>query len=390
MPSMATVSRRAPARQISQKLIAEEAGVSQSTVSLVLAGHSVSSDVTRRRVLDAAKRLRYRPNLLVHGIQTGKTRMVGVMAPPFDFFWSEVLCGIHDTLTAADHVPITIWPTHRWPTQRHRHAIGGHALEQIHRLIDRRVDGVILWPPFAALYSGHIHEFSSRDLPVVTIDHELPDGYGADYVGSDEALGGRVVAEHLYSLGHRRIGHLAGPSVATWAVARRQAFEAAISAYSDVELVTIEAPEGENVLGMDAARQLLSMPQRLTAIYAATDLYAKIVYKAAAELGLSIPKDVSVVGFSDDDFAEEMSPPLTTVRQPAYEIGCRAAEIVMARSEGREISPSPIRDRLRVEPIIRQSTARRGARSESRGAANGNGDREPRTLASRRVRRGGP
>ena len=101
--------------QVSQKRIAQTAGVSQSTVSLVLSGRRVNSDETSERVLKAAERLMYRPNLLVRGIQTGKTRTIGVMMPPFDFYWSEVLFGIHDVLSVADHVPITIWPVHTGP-----------------------------------------------------------------------------------------------------------------------------------------------------------------------------------------------------------------------------------------------------------------------------------
>ena len=104
-----------PFPQVSQKRIAEEAGVSQATVSLVLAGRGVSSEETTRRVMEAAERLKYRPNLLVHGIQTGKTRMVGVMAAPVDFYWSEVFYGIHDVLTDADHVPVMVWTAHSGP-----------------------------------------------------------------------------------------------------------------------------------------------------------------------------------------------------------------------------------------------------------------------------------
>jgi DNA-binding LacI/PurR family transcriptional regulator len=350
MPLRTAKPRR---RQISQKLIASEAGVSQSTVSLVLSGRSVSSDGTRRRVLEAAERLRYRPNLLVHAMQTGKTRMIGVMAPPFDFYWSEVLYGIHDQLVSADHVPITLWPYHRGSGPRDRTQPGGHVLEQIHRLIDRRVDGVILWPPFATLYQDHIQEFSSRDLPVVTIDHELPTGFGADFVGSDEAMGGRLVANHLYHQGHRRIGHLAGPAVATWAVARRRAFEEALRGFDDAHCVTVEAPPGETAFGNEPARRLLTSPARPTAIYAASDLYAKEVYRAARDLGLRVPQDVSVVGFSDDDFAAEMEPPLTTVRQPAYAIGRKAAELVLGRAAQRR---KPVQARLGVELIVRRST----------------------------------
>ena len=105
--------------QVSQKHIAKEAGVSQATVSLVLSGSNVSSPETHDRACGAAKRLRYRPNLLVHGIQTGKTRMIGVMAPPFDDFSAEGAYGIHDVLAAADHVPIMVWNAHAGPGLRH-------------------------------------------------------------------------------------------------------------------------------------------------------------------------------------------------------------------------------------------------------------------------------
>jgi DNA-binding LacI/PurR family transcriptional regulator len=90
---------------------------------------------------------------------------------------------------------------------------------------------------------------------------------------------------------------------------------------------------------------MLSRPNRPTAIFAASDLYAKQVYRAARELKINIPNELSVVGFSDDDFASEMMPPLTTVRQPAYEIGRRAAEVILGRSNGK------FRDRARHEEL---------------------------------------
>ena len=98
------------------------------------------------------------------------------------------------------------------------------------------------------------------------------------------------------------------------------------------------------------------MPDRPTAVFAATDLYAKCVYRAASEAGLRIPDDLSVVGFSDDDFAQEMDPPLTTVRQPAYEIGRKAAELILARSNGAIQLTEIQRVQLAVEFIVRQST----------------------------------
>ena len=343
--------------QVSQKRIAEEAGVSQATVSLVLAGRGVSSEETTRRVMEAAERLKYRPNLLVHGIQTGKTKMIGVMAAPVDYYWSEVFYGVHDVLADNDHVPLMLWNAHSGPAPRRRAAQGlDQELKQIHRLLDRRVDGVILWPAFASLFQEHVHEFSSRDLPVVTIDHELPARFRADSVGSDEAAGGRMVAEHLLALGHVRLGHLAGPAHLAWAHGRRESFEQALQRDSRATCVSIEADLKASVQGLEQARELLSLPQRPTAIFAATDPLAKTVYHVAAEMGLRIPHDLSVVGFADDDFAAELSPPLTTVRQSGYEAGRRAAEIVLGRCLGTIANGKPQRVHVPVELVVRQST----------------------------------
>jgi LacI family transcriptional regulator len=333
------------------------AGVSQATVSLVLAGQAGTSDATRSRVLETAQRLKYRPNLLVRGMQTGKTRTIGVMAPPLNFYWSEVLYGIHDGLAAADHVPITLWSAHDRNGPWRRQAPHENVLEQVHRLLDRRIDGVILWPPVAAAYEEHVAEFSSRELPVVTIDHELPARFRADSVFSDEAQGGALVAGHLLALGHRSFGHLAGPSSATWAIERREAFQAALYREGvNISLVTLEAPKGEPHLATEIARQLLTHPNRPTAIYAASDDYAKVVYRVAREMNLSIPKDVSIVGFADDDFAEEMEPPLTTIRQPSYDIGRTAAELVLDRSKGSMHDQGPLMMKLPVSLIVRKST----------------------------------
>lgn len=343
-------------QQVSQKLIAREAGVSQATVSLVLSGRTVSSESTRQRVIEAAERLKYRPNLLVQGIQTGKTRTIGVMAPPFDLHWSRILYGIHDVLSENDHVPISLWTRHHGPNQESATGYEVSELQQIHRLLDRRVDGVILWPPFASLFSEHVSEFSSRELPVVTIDHVLPVEFRADSVSSDEEMGAKVVAEHLLSLGHRRIGHLAGPQVSTWAKDRRRHFENALRDAGGVELVVEAAVPGDTRLGFEQAMKLLQMTPRPTAIYAASDLYAKCVYAAAGELGLRIPDDLSVVGFSDDGFAEVMQPGLTTVQQHPYEVGRKAAELVLGRSMGRVTDTEAQEVRMPVGLVTRASS----------------------------------
>jgi len=343
---------------VNQKLVAEQAGVSQSTVSLILSGRKVSSEATRIKVVETAERLGYRPNLLVHGIQTGKTKVIGVMAPPFDFYWTEILYGIHDSLIKADHVSINIWTSHQGSSFRDRTEPEIDPLEQIHRLLDRRVDGVILWPPVATLFHEHIKEFSSRNLPVVTIDHELPPEFNADSVGSDEAAGGALVVKHLWNLGHRRFAHLAGPHDASWAKRRRTAFEQSLAKKGITNCPVIEGDLANPMQGIEPARTLLSGPNPPSAVFAATDPLAKSVYQAAAERGIQIPRDLSVIGFADDDFAANMNPPLTTIRQPAYEIGCKAAELVLARSASKNASDKPHQFTLPVSLVARESTAR--------------------------------
>lgn len=345
-------------QQVNQKQIAHDVGLSQSTVSLILSGRRVGSEKTNRRVLQAAVKLGYRPNLLVRGMQTGKSRMIGVMIPPCESYWSEVLYGIHDVLATAEHVPITLWTAHAGPSTMRKSNPAPLELEQVNRLLDRRVDGVILWPRFADLFRQHVHEFSSRELPVVTIDHLLPRQYGADYVGSDERSGGSLVAKHLHAMGHRSVGHLAGPTRRTWAKERRRAFETAMLRFGDSTCITLETPLGDSGLGITAAREMLALKDRPTAIFAASDLLARTVYQAAREARLRIPDDLSVVGYSDSEFATDMNPPLTTIRQPSYNIGRRAAEIVLGRSAG-TITGRQICERLPVSLVLRDSTRQR-------------------------------
>jgi LacI family transcriptional regulator len=165
-----------------------------------------------------------------------------------------------------------------------------------------------------------------------------------------------LVAEHLYNLGHRHFAHFAGTSTATWGPVRREAFEGPLRRHADVSCFTIEGPVGDPTPGIVQARQILSQKQRPTAIFAATDLFAKVVYRAAAEMNLRIPEDLSVVGYSDDDFAAEMLPALTTVRQNGYEIGRAAAELVLARSTGTIHTVEPRRVEMLVELVVRGST----------------------------------
>src|SRR5215217_9492880 len=143
--------KRDSLRRVSQQDIAREANVSRVTVSLVLAGKDQTSEETRRRVMEVAQRLRYRPNLLVQGMQTGRTYAVGVIVPASMHFHGQIARGIHDELVAVDYVPIQLLVNPRTDSKITE-------LQQIHRLVDRRVDGMIIFPVDASVPDVHFRE----------------------------------------------------------------------------------------------------------------------------------------------------------------------------------------------------------------------------------------
>ena len=337
-------------RAVSQSLVAREAGVARTTVSLALRGGEGLSQETIDRVMRAAETLGYRPNNLVHAIRSGKSGLVGVMVPPHDSYWSDILHGIHDTLVENDHVPLVLWPKHRLPKPDEE-----AELRQVNRLIDWRADGAVLWPWYANLYQTHIAELRKRDLPLVTIDSILPESFHADAVLSDEWQGAELVAGHLLALGHRQILHFAGPHAEAWSRDRSDAIAQVIRREPTAVLHTVELSftKPRPPFIRDAMKAL---PQ-VTAIFAATDEIAEEVYRIAAEMDLAIPGKLSVIGYGNVDISSRLVPTLTTVRHQPYRMGKLAAKLLLERIK----DPSPDREarieRMAVEFVERHSTA---------------------------------
>jgi LacI family transcriptional regulator len=338
------------------KDVAKAANVSLAAASRILRGDRERfGEETCRRVLEASRQLGWRRNLLVSGIQTGRTQTIGVMIPPFDSFWVSVLSGIHDTLAASDYLPITVW-IGSLGDMPHFEKDEAEGLRQINRLLDRRVDGLIMWPPFSLAYYHHFPEFVERRVPVAVIDHYST---VADSVETDEEQATSIVADHLLKLGHRRIACLSSretPSQ-TWAVKRRGSFEDAVRRCPDAMVKSWRLNiHGTN--GREIARELLADDLHPTAVFAVSDHEAAYVHDAALEIGLAIPRDLSIVGFADLDFAATMDPPLTTMRQKPHEIGRLAAKLIMDRIDGLmpdESEPTTIK--VPAELIVRESTA---------------------------------
>ena len=324
--------------------IARRANVSRTAVSFALNGTGRLDPVTRQRILAIAEELGYRPNLLVRGIQTGRTQTVGVMIRADSEFFGKMLTGVQDALAEADYVSIAVSVV---PSRSET--------EQIHRLIDRRVDGVILRPLTGDVSDEYLREVWDRDIPMVTVDTEVPQTQHVDFAGTDDALGGRLAAEHLVGLGHRRLGMLVRPGRHQTPHVRQEGFERAVAKVEDAHCATARAARARGAA--EAALALLHQAPRPTAVFVPDDRLAIGVYEAAGRLRLAIPEDLSVVGFADLSFAACLQPPLTTLRQDPCGIGRAAAALLLKRIRGAVVTADPCRVRLEPELIVRSSTA---------------------------------
>ena len=349
---------------VSLKQIAEASNVSIATVSRVLRDRGEIAPATRQRVTEAARRLQYRPNLLVKGLQTGRTQSCGVLMEMSDPFLAQLFVGLQDELLVDDYAPVVLRAT-AVRSGAGSGAGGGRGgggasdpelpgeLRQIHRLLDRRVDGIVLRPIRDAASDRYLKEVWDRGLPLVAVDRRLPHSH-ADFVGSDDTGGGRLAAEHLLGLGHRRLGQIAGPSFTSTGRERAAGFEQRVADQPDASCRSLEEPGFTD--GYRRAVELLKGRERPTAIFAGNDLMASGVYRAAAELGLRIPADLSVVGFGDLWCAGQITPRLTTVRQEPRRIGKLAARLLLQRINGELPAEEVQQQRVPTKLIVRGST----------------------------------
>ncbi len=336
-----------PQDTVTLREVAEAAGVHPGTASRALnvATRSLVRPETVDRVTAAATALGYRPNYLARSFKTRRTMSVGVVVPDIaNPLFPPMLRGIEDRLALDGYVAL-IANTDNNPTRQERIFAG---------MLDRRVDGLIC--ATADREGPGLAQLTDEGVPVVLFNRVL-ERHAFSSVSVDDAGGVRLAIEHLAELGHRRIAHLAGPQSFSTGHARYQGYLSVMRALEleiDEELVvfgaSFTAPEGER-----CALELLSRGRPPTAVVASNDMMALGCGTALERAGLRCPADVSVVGFNDMPFVDRFQPPLTTVRIPQFEIGARAAEIMLERLEMPEM---PLKEVL-VSPnlIVRGSTA---------------------------------
>ncbi|MFE1646894.1 LacI family DNA-binding transcriptional regulator [Microbacterium sp. P01] len=297
--------------------VARHAAVSAQTVSRVSNGHTNVDDSTRDRVLRSMRALGYRPNGAARALKSGRFHTVGVIMFTLETLGNvRTLDAIAVEAARADY-SVTLMPVPD-PTIG---AVSG----AYRRLTQQAVDGVIII--FEASLLDRVEISLPPGLPVVVIDSNAGSGYPV--VDTDQAQGARVATEHLLSLGHPQVWHIAGPTTSFSASHRADSWR------STLRRAGIAPPEefyGDWTTdsGYRIGREL-GAREDVTAIFAANDQMALGAMRALHELGRDIPGDVSVVGFDDMDEARDFWPPLTTVHQSFREVGRLAMERLLAQ-----------------------------------------------------------
>lgn len=325
--------------------VALEAGVSVMTVSRVVNGTGYVSQKTRERVLQAIEKLGYRPNAMARGLVTRRSNSIGVIISDItNPFFPQVIRGIEDAL-APRRYHVVLADTDGDPA-RDAEAIG--------LMLEQQVDGLILAAsraPDAALIQA-----LERGVSVVLINRLFQDHPRAASVLTNARRGARAATAHLIGLGHSRIAYIAGPE-ASWSnkerlAGYREALEEAGIVPCEAYVVSAEPATIQG--GMAAADWLLGLPERPTALIAFDDLIAIGAIKAAVRRRVRVPDDLAVVGFDDIELAAFINPALTTVRQPKYEMGRVAAELMLAMLSGDDNVPRV--QFLTEELVVRRSS----------------------------------
>ncbi|MDN4173367.1 LacI family DNA-binding transcriptional regulator [Nocardioides sp. SOB77] len=327
--------------RVTMQQVAAEAGVSVSTVSKVLNGRYGVSPATAQHVTGVITRLGYEASLVARSLRNRRTNVIGVLVADFEPFSTEVLKGAADAIRDSGFELVA-------------YSAGGRVDEHVgwerrylSRVMGTLVDGAVLVTPTVTdvQYDG----------PVVAVDPHTGRS-SLPTVAGDNLQGARLGVDHLLGLGHTRIGMVTGRPDLVSAQLRERGYREAHAAAGlpvDESLLALGAFEAEQA--REAAHRLLALPDPPTAVFGANDLSALAVLEVAAERGLDVPRDLSVIGFDNVPESALSDPPLTTVEQPIRRMGRDAVALLLALLDGAAVADTQLT--LPTTLVTRRSTA---------------------------------
>jgi LacI family transcriptional regulator len=302
--------------------VAKLAGVAPITVSRVINNSGYITDETRQRVESAIRTLGYVPNSLARSLRSHKTRMLAlVLTDITNPFWTTVARGVEDAASDAGF-SVILCNTDESDYEQERY---------IRIILEKQVDGVLLVP--AGDPREPVRTIRSQQAPVVVLDRRVPADLETDVVRCDSLGGAYQLVKLLTDLGHRRIAILTGPEAVSTAADRVAGYRQALS---EAGIGWEQVLYGEYTLqsGYDLATRSLQIPFCPTAFFAGNNFLAIGALRALRDHGLKVPEEFALVGFDDLPESLVVDPFLTVAAQPAYEMGHRATELLLARLNG--------------------------------------------------------
>lgn len=332
----------APPDRLDIRTVAQVARVSIATASRVINKHQTVDPALSKRVRDAIDRLGYVPNTQARALVSGKSRLFGVIISDItNPFFPELIQGFEDAAVKVGYE--TLIGSTNYDPKRMEVCVA--------RMLERKVDGVAVMT--FGIEAPLLERLTSQGIPMAFIDI-APAGERFSAIRIDYDKGFHEAVQHLAILGHRRIAYIAGPGHLHSARSRLKAFQNA------ARFVGLPLPAGYVVHGNhtaeegeNCANKLLRLPKPPTAIMCSNDLTAFGVYGAATHAGISIPGELSIVGFDDVRFAHLITPPLTTIRMSGGEIAAQAVEILYQEVSKTEKKLFPA---IETKLIVRAST----------------------------------
>jgi LacI family transcriptional regulator len=326
--------------------VAIKAGVSITTVSHVVNKTRFVSKELCERVYAAMEELNYRPNTLARSLRMGETKTIGLIIPDNSNPFFAELARIIEDIGFENGYSVILCNSDN---------IHEKEFAYINMLIAKQIDGVIFIA--AGNNPEHLVELIKRNIPVVVIDRNIANA-AVDVVLVDNEKGGFDVVNYLLGLGHKKIACISGPSKLTPSIGRVKGYRKALKqAGIPIRENYIISGDFRSPSGEAATLQLLRLPEPPTAIFACNDLMALGALRALRNAGLSVPQEISIIGFDDIDLADEITPPLTTVAQPIAELATSAVEILISRIQESTPRSETQRKVLNAWLVIRESCA---------------------------------
>jgi LacI family transcriptional regulator len=330
---------------VSLRDVAKTAKVSVGTVSNVLNRPEIVAEKTLNRVRETIKELGFVPNGFARQLRFGNSRTIGLIVPDVSNpFFTEVARGVEDGANKRDYA-VFLCNSDESIAKEERY---------INVLIEQQVRGVLFSP--SDIKSNRMDEMKGRGISVALLDQEQK---GNDHcsVSVDDVYGGRIAIEYLSDLGHHNIAWVCGPESIPQ-VAERGIGVAKAAKAGNVKIETIRGPLMNSAQGEEAAKAILALPTLPTAIFCANDLLALGVMRGLMAAKVKVPDQVSILGYDDINFASSAAVPLSSISQPAYQMGVTAADLLLSECEDGE---SHQHQQIKFQPklVERESTKKR-------------------------------